>query len=351
MSLIKEPTIAAILMKSHSDLVVDRIDFPDSLAYGQVLVRVRYSGICASQVHEIDALKGPDVYLPHLLGHEGSGSIVSVGPGVTTVSAGDHVVMHWRPGAGIQAENPKYRWGSQTLNAGSVTTFNSHAIVSENRVTRIPKKFDMRLAPLLGCAITTAFGAIGNDAKLKIGESVVVLGVGGVGLAAVHAASLTSAFPVVAVDLFEEKLDAARKLGSTHSVRGGDAKDVLRQIFDAVGLEGADVVIETTGVSSVIELAYLACSSRGRTILVGVPDVSKAAAIHTLPLHFGKVLTGSHGGSSEPDRDIPRLVRLVESGTLDLARFPVTEHALVNINAAIGLLRAGAVGRQLIKMP
>ena len=343
--------VAAILVKSHSDLVIDGIELPDELSYGQVLVRVHYSGLCASQVHEIDALKGPDTNLPHLLGHEGSGSVLTVGPGVTTIAPGDHVVMHWRLGAGIQAEKPRYRWGDRSLNAGSVTTFNSYAIVSENRVTRIPEGFDMRLAPLMGCAITTAFGAIGNDANLRIGESIVVFGVGGVGLAAVHAAHLTSAFPVVAVDLFDEKLDVARELGATHTVNAGGAKDLLQQIYDIVGAEGADAVIETTGQSSVIEMAYEASSSRGRTILVGVPDVTKTVSLHTLPLHFGKVLTGSHGGSSEPDRDIPRLVRLVESGTLDLRRFPVTEHALADINDAIRLLRAGAVGRQVIRMP
>jgi S-(hydroxymethyl)glutathione dehydrogenase/alcohol dehydrogenase len=347
----EQPAFAAILVESHSELVIGEIELPKKLGYGQVLVLVRYSGICASQVHEIDALKGPDAYLPHLLGHEGSGSVLGIGPGVTTVSPGDNVVMHWRPGAGIQSETPKYRWDGQAINAGSVTTFNSHAIVSENRVTWIPEGFDMRLAPLLGCAITTAFGAIGNDAKLKVGESIVVLGAGGVGLAAVHAAHLTSAFPIVAIDLFDGKLAAALDVGATHTLDGGVADSVLERIYDIVGSEGADVVIETTGVSSVIELAYAASSSRGRTILVGVPDVRKTVTLHTLPLHFGKVLTGSHGGSSEPDRDIPRLVRLVDSGTLDLGRFPVTEHALADINDAVRLLRAGSVGRQLIRMP
>ena len=343
--------VAAILVKSHSDLTIDEIDLPSELGYGQVLVRVWYSGICASQVHEIDALKGPDIYLPHLLGHEGSGSVLGIGKGVTTVAPGDNVVMHWRPGAGIQADTPNYLWNGKAINAGSVTTFNSHAIVSENRVTRIPESFDIRLAPLLGCAITTAFGAIGNDARLKIGESIVVLGVGGVGLAAIYAAHLTSAFPIIAVDLFDEKLAVAHELGATHSLIGGSPENVLDRIYDILGSEGADVVLETTGVSSVIELAYKASSPRGRTILVGVPDVTKTVALHTLPLHFGKVLTGSHGGASEPDRDIPRLVRLINCGTLDLGRFPVTEHALADINDAIGLLRAGSVGRQLIRMP
>lgn len=348
---LEEPSIAAILAKSFSDLEIGTVEFPNELTYGQVFVRVWYSGLCASQVHEIDALKGPDKFLPHLLGHEGSGTVAGVGPGVTTVAPGDHVVLHWRPGAGIQSETPKYRWNGKPLNAGSVTTFNSHAIVSENRVTRIPSSFNMRLAPLLGCSVTTAFGAVGNDAKLKVGESIIVIGVGGVGLAAVKAASLTSAYPIVAIDLFEVKLTAARALGATHTIKVEDSVDVLSHIREIVGHDGADVVIETSGVSNAIELAYDASASTGRTILIGVPDFAKKVAVHTLPLHFGKVLTGSHGGASKPDQDIPRFVRLVESGTLDLSHFPVNEFALVDINDAIRGLRNGEVGRQLIRMP
>jgi S-(hydroxymethyl)glutathione dehydrogenase/alcohol dehydrogenase len=342
--------IAAILVESRSNLVVEEILLPPGLKYGQVLVQVHYSGICASQVHEIDATKGPDRFLPHLLGHEGSATVLAVGDGVTSVNTGDNVVMHWKPGRGIQSANPSYRWGDLAINAGSVTTFNSHAVVSENRITRIPADFDLRLAPLFGCAITTAFGVVGNDAKVKIGESVVVFGAGGVGLAAIQAANMTSAFPIIAVDLVGEKLAAALAIGATHAIDSNRVSNVGDLIYDIVGSEGADVVIETTGVVEVIETAYNVSSARGRTILVGVPDSKLSTSIRTLPLHFGRVLTGSHGGACEPDRDIPNLVRLVESGRLDLTAFPITEHGLSDINRAISALRSGAVGRQVIRM-
>ena len=341
--------LGAILTGTGFDLEIAEIQSASPLRYGQVLVNVRYSGVCASQVHEIDGLKGPDPFLPHLLGHEGSGTVLEAGEGVRFVKPGDHVVMHWRPGNGIQSANPSYDWNGITVNAGSVTTFNSHAVVSENRLTPIPSWFDLRLAPLLGCAVTTAFGAVGNDAQVKIGESVVVFGVGGVGLAAVMAARLTTANPIIAIDLDQKKLDIALGLGATHVVnaRHQDTVEVLR---DLLGEEGADVAIETTGVKSVIEMAYSICSQIGRTVLVGVPDPKDPALIPTLPLHFGKKLIGSHGGSSKPHIDIPRIVRLVEQGKLDLSMIPLTERPLSKINDAIADLRAGIPGRQLIRM-
>ena len=338
---------SAVLTHLDAPLEIVTVQRVGSLTFGQVLVEVHFSGVCASQVHEIDGLKGPDPFLPHLLGHEGSGTVLEVGEGVRFVNPGDHVVMHWRPGNGIQSANPRYDWNGITVNAGSVTTFNSHAIVSENRLTPIPKWFDLRLAPLLGCAVTTAFGAIGNDAQVKIGESIVIFGVGGVGLAAVIAARLTTANPIIAIDLDQKKLDVAQSLGATHVIdaRQLDAVEVVRNLL---GDEGADVVIETTGVRSVIETAYNICSPIGRTVLVGVPDPKDPAAIPTLPLHFGKKLIGSHGGSSKPHIDIPRLIRLVEQGKLDLSTIPLTERPLSEINEAISDLRAGVPGRQLI---
>ena len=123
---------SAILVKSKQPLIIDDIGLPDTIDFGQVLVDVHYSGICGAQINEIDAVKGPDKFLPHLLGHEGSGIVKEVGLGVSTVKEGDHVVLHWRPSAGIQSPTPKYNWDSRTVNAGWVTTFNEQAIISEN---------------------------------------------------------------------------------------------------------------------------------------------------------------------------------------------------------------------------
>ncbi len=342
-------SLAAVLTEAKSDLKLCQVVQTNILTFGQVLVQVHYSGVCASQVHEIDGLKGPDPFLPHLLGHEGSGTVLEVGEGVRFIKPGDHVVMHWRPGNGIQSINPTYDWDGKTVNAGSVTTFNSHAVVSENRITCIPNWFDLRLAPLLGCAVTTAFGAIGNDAQVKIGESVVVFGVGGVGLAAVMAARLTTANPIIAIDLDQKKLDVALGLGATHVINARQ-QNTVEVLQDLLGEEGADVAIETTGVKSVIEMAYDICSPIGRTVLVGVPDPKDPVSIKTLPLHFGKKIIGSHGGSSKPHIDIPRLVKLVEQGKLDLSTIPLTERPLAEINNAIKDLRTGVPGRQLICM-
>src|SRR5437868_15082340 len=129
---------AAILETLCEPLVLDEIEVP-ALECGQVLVQIHCSGICGAQIGEIDGKKGADKFLPHLMGHEGGGVVLDVGPGVTQVRKGDHVVLHWRKGAGIHAQTPKYRGDGVVVNAGWVTTFNDHAIVSENRVTPIEK--------------------------------------------------------------------------------------------------------------------------------------------------------------------------------------------------------------------
>src|ERR1700716_2869648 len=126
---LKSPTMkvktarAAILTQSRKPLVVDQITFPDELGVGQVLIKLLYTSICGAQINEIEAAKGPDKFLPHLLGHEGSGVVVAIGPGVKTVNPGDRVVLHWRPSAGLESETPKYNWNGSVVNAGWVTTF------------------------------------------------------------------------------------------------------------------------------------------------------------------------------------------------------------------------------------
>ena len=221
---------AAILAQSRQPLVVDEIALPDALGVGQVLVKVLYSTICGAQLNEIAAAKGPDKFLPHLLGHEASARVLEIGPGVTTVKAGDTVVLHWRPSRGIQCQPPAYKWRGAKLNAGWVTTFNDYAVISENRMTVIAPDYDLRNAPLLGCAVTTAAGVINNDAKVKIGELVVVFGVGGVGLNVVQFAQLAGAYPIVAVDLVDAKLAMAKERGATHCINSAGADDLDGEI-------------------------------------------------------------------------------------------------------------------------
>ena len=340
---------AAILAESKKPLIIDDITLPDNLEFGQVLVKVHYSGICGAQINEIDAAKGPDKFLPHLLGHEGSGVVQKTGPGVSTVKKGDHVVLHWRPSKGIQSPTPKYNWNGKQVNAGWVTTFNEQAIVSENRLTVIPSNFDMKIAPLFGCAVTTAFGVVNNDAQIKVGQSVVIFGIGGVGLNIAQAASMVSANPIVGVDLFEHKLEMGKKFGLSHGLIGG--RDKLNdKICDIVGAQGADVVIETTGNSRMIEQAYELTHPDGKTILVGVPKKGDNVNIYSLPLHFNKVLTGSHGGNAKPDLEIPRYISLMNAGKMTLDGLITHEFSLDEINEALDLFRSGKAGRIVINL-
>jgi len=341
-------TKAAILVKSREPLEVDEIEFPAALEAGQVLVKVLHTTICGAQLNEIAAAKGPDKFLPHLLGHEASAQVIETGPGVSTVKPGDTVVLHWRPSQGIQSATPAYRWRGQKLNAGWVTTFNQHAIVAENRMTVIPADFDLKLAPLFGCAVTTAAGVVNNDAGVKVGESVVVFGVGGVGLNLVQFANLAGAHPIVAVDLLAHKLDMAKTRGATHCIDASKVSDLAGDIKKIVGDNGPDKVLETTGVKSVIELAYDLTHPDGTCVLVGVPN--EKVTIYTLPIHFNKVLTGSHGGDAVPHVDIPRLIRLVRAGRLSFDGIITHEFPLDEINAALDLVRSGAAGRVLVNL-
>jgi S-(hydroxymethyl)glutathione dehydrogenase / alcohol dehydrogenase len=336
-------TKAAILTALNSPLVIDEIDIPP-LECGQVLVKVHCSGICGAQLGEIAGVKGEDKFLPHLMGHEGGATVLETGPGVTAVREGDRVVMHWRKGAGMQARPASYKWNGRTINAGWVTTFNEHAVVSENRLTVIPAEVDFEIAALMGCAVTTALGLINNDARVKIGQSIAVLGCGGVGLNVVQGAAMVSADPIIAIDIYDHKLDMARQFGATHSINSSktDLRDEVRKI---VGPSGVDSFVENTGVVRLIEQAYELTAKRGRTILVGVPRHDQDITIHSLPLHFGKVLTGCEGGHTNPTTDIPRYLGLYRNGKLKLSGLVTHRFPFDQINPALDAVRGGEAGR------
>jgi len=339
---------AAVLVESRKPLIVDNIELPDTLGVGQVLVKILYTTICGAQINEIAAAKGPDKFLPHLLGHEASATVVEIGLGVTNVKPGDTVVLHWRPSLGIQCAPPAYKWRGAKLNAGWVTTFNDYAVVSENRMTVIPPDYDLKVAPLLGCAVTTAAGVINNDANVKIGESVAVFGIGGVGLNVIQFAQLAGAHPIIAIDVIEAKLEMAKSRGATHTLNPSKAGDLDAAIREITGKGGPDKVIETTGVKSVIELAYELTHADGTCVLVGVPN--EKVSIYTLPIHFNKVLTGSHGGDARPHIDIPRLIALSKAGRFSLDGIITHEFPLDEINEALDTVRSGTAGRVLLKV-
>lgn len=341
---------AAILERLNAPLVLDEVEIP-SLECGQVLVQVHCSGICGAQTGEIAGVKGEDKYLPHLLGHEGGGVAVEIGPGVTKVQEGDHVVMHWRKGVGIESRPPTYKRGEGIVGAGWVTTFNEYAVVSENRITPIPKDISFEVAALMGCSVTTALGLINNEAQLKIGQSIAVFGCGGVGLNVVQGAAMVSAYPIIAVDIYDHKLKMAAELGATYLLNSAQT-DICHEIRKIVGSKGVDVSVECTGQVRLIEKAYELTGPHGRTIMVGQPHHSQSLTIQSMVHHFrGKVLMDSEGGQTNPTVDIPRYLNLYQLGKLKLESLITHRFQLSDVNIALDKIRGGeVVGRCMLLM-
>lgn len=337
---------AAILEKLNAPLIIDKLEVPD-LECGQALVQVHRSGICGAQLGEIAGVKGEDKYLPHLMGHEGGGVVIGVGPGVTQVHKNDHVVMHWRKGAGIQSQPPRYQRGNSFVGGGWVTTFNEYAVVSENRLTSIPKDVPFEVAALMGCAVTTALGLINNDAQLRIGQSLAIFGCGGVGLNVVQGASMVSADPVIAIDLHDQKLKMAREFGATHVINSSKT-DVREEIRKIAGSKGVDAFVETTGNAQLIELAYDLTTPNGRTILVGQTHHDQFVKIQGLSFHSGKKIFASDGGQTNPSADIPRYISLYQKGKLKLESLITHRFTLDEVNTALDKIRNGETGRCML---
>ena len=344
----KQRVKAAILVQQKKPLVVAEIELPE-MAYGQVLVKIMCSGICGSQLREIEGGAGTGRFLPHLIGHEGAGVVIETGPGVTKVTKGVHVVLHWHRGEGIESPVPQYKWEDTTINAGRVTTLNEYAVVSENRLTPMPSNIEFEIGALMGCSVTTGFGVINNDARLKIGESIAVFGSGGLGLNEIQGASMVSAYPIIAVDLYDHKLNLARKFGATHILNSRKC-DPRKEILKITGSRGVDVAVDNTGNVKVIETACECTASSGKTILAGTPPHSSHISIHALALQSGKIIKGSQGGDSNPSVDIPRYLNLYNNGAFTLTRMITHRFFLEEINEAIETMRSGQALKCIVKM-
>ena len=352
---------AAILEKLSAPLVINDLILPPSLDCGQVLVEVHSSGICGAQLREICGAKGEDPHLPHLLGHEGGGVVVATGPGVRYVRKGDHVVMHWRKGLGIEASFPMYlregipKEGYKTWNkvgAGSVTTFNEYAVVSENRLTTIDKDIPFDVAALMGCAVTTALGIVNNEAQLKIGQSVIVMGCGGVGLNVIQGAAMVSANPIIAVDIYSSKLVFAEAFGATHTVLNeGSSEELFMQLSSIIGSKGVSVFIDCTGIGELVDMGLNLVSSGGRLILVGQPSCDTDFIFHSMTKHYcGKIIMDSQGGLTNPSIDIPRYLNLYKTGRLKLEEFITHRFPLKDVNEAVRVAGTGLAGRVMLEM-
>jgi S-(hydroxymethyl)glutathione dehydrogenase / alcohol dehydrogenase len=340
-------TQAALLVQTGQPLVLADIETP-ALKPGQVLVEVAYSGACGTQVMEWRGDKGEDKWVPHCLGHEGTGTVLEVGSAVTKVKVGDKVVLSWIKGTGIEAGGAVYDWDGKKVNAGGVTTFQRHSVVSENRLTLLPPDLPMDIAVLLGCAAPTGMGAVYNVLKVQPGDAVAVFGTGGIGLNALMAAALAGAMPVIGIDPNPTRRALAKTYGATHVIDA--AGDVLAEIKKIVP-QGVDLAVESSGIPAVMEQAINSTRQQGgRAVVIGNAKHGATLPLNPGVFNQGKSLLGTWGGDSVPDRDYGRYGRLLSSG-----RFPVRDllskpYSLAEADQALQDLAAGKVGRPLIDM-
>jgi S-(hydroxymethyl)glutathione dehydrogenase/alcohol dehydrogenase len=295
-------------------------------------------------------LRGPDRFLPHALGHEGSGVVLDIGPEVTKVAPGDHVVITWIKGLGLEGGPTVYVDESgRGVNSGSVSCFARESIVSENRLVVIPSDFPLREASLLGCAVPTGCGVIMNTVGSVRDKSVCIFGVGGIGQCSLVAASIHKASKIVAVDLTEERLAFAGRFGATHVIKndGGDVKSRAVALLDE---DGFDVAIDASGNIQAMESAFEIIKYGGLCVIAGNAPHQRRMAIDPMELIKGKRIVGSVGGECCPDRDIPVFAEWFIAGQLPLTDMVSHEFRLDEVNDACSVLASGRARRCIVCM-
>lgn len=342
---------AAVLKKINTPLAICEVGLTN-LSFGQVLVKILVSGICGAQLQEIYGHKGNEKYTPHLMGHEGCGIVDEIGPGVTKVKKGDKVIMHWRKGEGIESDFPKYILEGQEISSGKITTFSEYSIVSENRITPVPQNTPNELCALLGCSLSTAIGTITNEAMVTPGESVLIVGAGGLGLSSLLAAKLVSAYPIIISDVNAYKDKLCKSLGVDLYV---DIKkeDILEKVKNELGIKEIDVIIDTSGNKESLEKTIPLLSGKGRYILIAQPKPGESIEIknaHHLFGGEGKMLKATQGGKFSPSTQIRQYINLYNAGLLNIDNLITHRITLDEINQAVELLKTGEAGRIIINM-
>ena len=328
-----------------------------------VRVTIAAAGICHSDLSLANGTLNQT--FPVVLGHEGSGTVAAVGSDVTHVGVGDRVVLNWAPpcrscwfcthgepwlceySAAASREPHAQVDGVDVYPAIGTGAFAEETVVPATAVIPIPDDIPLEVAALLGCAVLTGVGAVENAGRVVAGETVLVLGLGGVGLSAVQGARRRGADRIIAADLSSEKQELAMQCGATDFVVGGE--DLSKQIRILTEGRGVDVAIECVGRSATIRQAW-SCSRRGgRTVIVGVGSNADRVDLGALELfYFARSITGCVYGSTDPDVDVPRLIEAWRDGQLDVAALVTHRTDLNGVDEAFDRMRAGHGGRTLL---
>ncbi len=355
---------AAIFVEPNRPLVVDEVEFSDP-GPDQVLVKLFASGVCHSQLHTIGRPARPGRRLPALLGHESTALVVAKGAGVKHVKEGDHVITTWVDRDNSTTTQPRVAhalndraqyiasWkGKEVMH--SAATWAEYALAQERVVLALPTDVPTDVTSIIGCAVMTGAGAIINTLQVRPGESVAIFGAGGIGLCAVAAAAIVDAYPIVAVDVVEEKLAFARRFGATHTVNGRNS-DTVKIIQELTG-GGVDYAIDAIGLPQTqeqilraVRIGHSGLNKGGTALLVGLTPPGAKATLDTSLFIGNRAFTRTSGGDCRPDRDFPLFIRWYREGKLKLAELVTNRYTLDQINVAVDDLEHGRIlGRGIL---
>jgi Zn-dependent alcohol dehydrogenase len=346
-------TRAAVKVEHGQPLAVEEIILPDPQE-SEVVVELFASGICHSQLHQ---LHNPASRTPGLLGHEATGVVTKVGSQVTHLKEGDHCMVTWVP-RDIVVDSPalaptRFEFRGETHEAG-IYTWAEHVLAHEQLVLPLPQEVTTTSTAIVGCATVTGVGAVVGTADVKRGQSVAVIGVGGVGINIIAGARIVGADPIIAVDLVDDKLGFAREFGATHTINANDtdAVEAIREItgggadfaFDAIGGP-----VTTPQILAAVRPGRLGAVKGGVAVVVGIPQGPVTLPPGAFPMGE-KALVGSLGGSSHPAVDYPQYIDWFQKGELPLDKMVTTVYSsLDDINEGVRALEAGEIkGRSIM---
>ncbi|HET8641314.1 MAG TPA: Zn-dependent alcohol dehydrogenase [Pseudonocardiaceae bacterium] len=354
---------AAVLREQGGPLSVEDLTLP-ALQPGQVRVRLAATGVCHSDLSLANGTMTHE--LPVVLGHEGAGRIAELGPEVTGLAVGDPVLLNWAPacrrcwhcehGEPYLCSNATLAWqrpyarladGSDVYPGLGTAAFATETVIAADACVRLPDDVPLDQAALLGCAVLTGVGAVLNAARVQPGETVMVVGLGGVGLCAVQGARIAGAGRVIAVDPAPEKAELAVRLGATDVLE--PSPDLARRVRGLTEGRGVDHAIECVGRADTIRGAWSATRRGGRTTVVGMGSRSDTLTFNALEIaHWARTLTGCMFGNSDPAADLPALIEHYRAGRLDLAALVTDRIGLDQVGPAFEAMQAGRGARSLV---
>lgn len=339
---------AAVLEKLKAKLKIYKVSFP-TLQLGQVLIKIYYSGLCGSQIFEINGDRDNNKYLPHMLGHEATGKVIKIGKGVKRFKIGDRVFLTWIKCAGINSYNPVYASYGQKkiqINSGKITTLSNYSVVSENRIFKLPKNVSYKTGVLLGCALPTGAGMIKNQVKINKSKSIAIIGMGGVGLSSLLASIYLKAKKIDVFDKNQARLLFLKKKIKDKNVNFFNSSEIQNKSLSNF----YDYIIESSGVVYNIEKSIKMIKNNGKVIFATHPKKFSQIKIDPFDLIIGKKVQGSWGGKTVFKRDLKFMNNIICYFKNINSIYFSKSYTLKKINNAVFDMKRGNVIRPLIKM-